>query len=864
MRQYQTFKRQHPGHVLFFRLGDFYELFDEDAILVHKVLGLTLTERGNGLPMAGAPYHAIESYLRRMIDRGYRVAVADQIQDPKDAKGVIDRAVTRVMTPGTLVEASLLDESAANRVAAIQRGAHEDHVLIAMAEVSTGEFQVLELPLPKLADEFTRLRVAELLAPQDPDGTTPEAILAAVRPAVRAVTLRPSWTFRLADARDLLVAHYRVQSMQGFGFDAGDPLLGPAGAVLRYLQETQPTGESRTLRHLRPPCRRQPEDFVTIDSVSLRSLEIERTMRSSKSEGSLLGSLTPPRTPMGKRLLREWLCFPRRDVNVIRARQNAVGAIVEDETLRDALSAALDHVQDVARIMARIAVGRSGPRDLVALGHSSAAARELSSLLEARPTLALLHVRLESASSVISALGRRLIEAIVPAPPGHAREGGVIRDGIDAELDECRSLQRDANEWLAKYQAQLIGETGIGSLKIGFNSVFGYYIEITNANVSRVPPSFTRKQTLRNAERYVTDELRRFEEKVTTAEARAIDRERTLFADLCREAAAETTPLLLYAEAVAELDVLAAFAATAVTRRYARPEMVDEPRLEIRAGRHPVLEGILGDRLVPNDCELGAPRPTLALITGPNMAGKSTAIRQAALIALLAHTGSWVPAEAATIGLVDRIFTRVGASDELHTGQSTFMVEMTETASILHHATPQSLVILDEIGRGTSTLDGLALAWAITETMASIGCRTLFATHYHELTSLPERLASVTNLQVSVREWGDEIVFLYRIIPGRADRSYGIHVARLAGLPQATLARAQAVLETLTVHTSETVPDLAKATARAPSSGDQLALFTEYLPHPALDALRRVKLEELTPLAAFDVLRGLREEAGGA
>jgi DNA mismatch repair protein MutS len=913
MRQYQRFKKEHPECVLFFRMGDFYEMFYDDAQLCHRVLGITLTQRTEGVPMAGVPYHAVESYLRRMIEQGHRVAVCEQIEDPRDAKGVVERAVTRVISPGTLVDESLLEESRANHIAAIQftEAGDKSNAVLALAELSTGSFTLHDLPADRVVDELARLAPSEILFVETADGNVPPRVARLKDSLGCALTARPSWTFRPTDALDILRAHYGVATLSGFGLREDDSAIAPAGALVRYLQETQPgAGEPSnaskpSLAHLRPPRRQSVDDFVTIDATSLRALEIERTMRTGGVEGSLLSTLQRCRTPMGKRLLRQWLCFPLRDIERIECRQRAVGAFMEDRDLADSLAELISSVQDVARIAGRIATGRANPRDLVALGKSVGQISAIADLLDARPAFKPVHDQLKYLAAELLPLAERIASMCVDSPPAHMREGGLVRDGADRALDESRALQRDANQFLARYQQRLVEETGIASLKVGYNRVFGYYIEITNAHARKsVPESFSRKQTLKNAERYVTPELKEWEEKISSAEERALAREQALFETLCVEAAAHVSHLSDFADAVATLDVLWSFADNAARFAFVRPVVVTEPVLHIAQGRHPVLDRILRDRFVPNDCELGkgggtegqetageentgasipppqsfsplVPQPlnpsvpsaaTLALITGPNMAGKSTYIRQVALITLLAHTGSFVPAESATIGLVDRIFTRIGASDELHAGYSTFMVEMTETANILHHATERSLVVLDEIGRGTSTLDGLSLAWAIAESLARVGCRTLFATHYHELTALAERLPAVRNLHVAVREWGapgsEEIIFLYRILPGRADRSYGIHVARIAGVPSETIDRARALLETLAVHSEEEFPREAAGAAGAPSSasaGAQLSLFTEYLDHPAIELLRTLELDGLSPLQAFDALRQLKE-----
>ncbi|MDZ4831501.1 MAG: DNA mismatch repair protein MutS [Phycisphaerae bacterium] len=880
MRQWLRFKRAHPECLLFFRMGDFYELFDRDAIVVHQALGLTLTERTKGMAMAGVPFHSAEGYLRRLIEQGFRVAICDQLQDPKDAKGVVDRGVTRLLTPGTLVDETLLDESRANELAAV--AVEGDRAAIALIELSTGAFTVVDAPTSRLADELQRLAPAEVLFAEETDGGSEGSIREALEVfrASRGAALspRPAWTFRPRDAADSIKGHFGVATLESFGLKLDEPALRAAGALLRYVLETQsseraPGEPSGTLAHLRPPRRLETGDFVVIDGTSLRSLELERTLRSGGAEGTLFATIDRCRSAMGRRLLRHWISFPLRRRDAIEARQRRIAAIVHDEMFADALGARVGGIQDVARIAGRVGTGRATPRDVVALGMSVGHIEALRDLLDARPAFAVDLAVFDAVREPLAPLAERIRRSCVEHPPAHLREGGLFKDGIDATLDEARSLQRDANTWLASYQKQLIDDTNIPSLKVGFNKVFGFYIEITHANVEKIPAIFSRKQTLKNAERYITPELKAFEDKVLTAESRAIERERTLFLELCTAIAAHAEALGRYADAVASLDALRSLADIARRERWAMPTIVDEPTLRIRDGRHPVLEAILRERFVPNDCDLGAATDSgggsLALITGPNMAGKSTFIRQVALIVLLAHIGSFVPATEATVGLVDRIFTRIGASDELHTGQSTFMVEMTETANILHHATRSSLVILDEIGRGTSTLDGLSLAWAIAETLAARGCRTLFATHYHELTSLAERLPSVTNLHVAVREWEDRVIFLHRILSGRTDRSYGIHVAKLAGLPRETIERASKLLETLAVETEEASSRARKVASestatpgREPPRDGQFGLFTEFLPHPAVEKLKAIQLDAITPMQAFDLLRELKRSAG--
>ena len=852
MRQFKRFKEQHPDCVLFFRMGDFYEMFYDDAKLAHKVMGVTLTQRTTGIPMAGVPYHAVEGYLRRMIQAGYRVAVCDQVEDPKHAKGVVARDVTRVITPGTLTDETLLEEGQTNPLAAVEF--HDDQASVAWAELSTGSFSFGTFSLDEITDEVARIGPSELLYIESDSGDKPN-LIDAIECANAA---RPAWQFRQDEARETLCRQFQVATLDAFGLADDDPAMGPASAIIHYLRETQKTEADGRIGHLQPPRRFARSEHLVIDQTSLRSLEIERTMRSGEVAGSLLGVINQCVTAMGKRTLRQWLCYPLCQKEPIELRQRAVGAMVEDSRFLNELRDVLDKVHDIERISARIAVGRATPRDLVALGNSAARAHDICELLAERPSVVAYHDRLAEVTERLTDLGGTITEACVESPPPHLREGGLISDGYDQQLDEQRSLQRDSNVWLAAYQKQLIEETGVNTLKVGYNKVFGYYIELSAANRDKAPDSWSRKQTLKNAERFITPDLKDYEGKVLSAKERAVSREQDLFAQICDAAQDRLNDLQSFAHIAAELDVLACFARRAVRHRYVKPEIVDDPVMQITGGRHPVLDELLGDQFVPNDVEFETNR-TLALITGPNMAGKSTYIRQAALITLLAHTGSFVPADAATIGLCDRIFTRIGASDELHAGQSTFMVEMTETANICHHATEQSLVILDEIGRGTSTLDGLSLAWAIAEYLARRSPRTMFATHYHEITQLADQYDNVTNLNVTVREWQDEIVFLHRIAPGKTDRSYGIHVAKIAGLPANIVTRANELLAQLEVSHNGSVGT--KFDAKLPgASAPQMSLFTEYIDHPAIDELRQIDVNAISPMQAFDLLRQLREQ----
>ena len=923
MRQFTRFKAEQPGCVLFFRMGDFYEMFGDDAVEMSRVLGLTLSERPKGVPLAGVPHHQLHNYLKRAVDAGYRVAVCDQIQDPKDAKGVVDRAVTRVVTAGTLVDEGLLSEEAATVAAVCPLDAKGGRRWAGAAvDLSTGAFTVFDCPWDALGEHLTRLAAREACYPE---GVVEEPDLdELLEDGAVALTPRAAWQFRVDEAHGGLCAHFGVKTLEGFGLGDGDASVPAAGALLAYLVETQSVavgaesavntgavntgetwaasggefqGQRRTLAHLRPPAREEESSVCRLDAVSLRALEVVRTIRSDaargegargegargEASGSLLGVFTGTpgllATPMGKRLIRSWLCRPLACADAILERQRRVATLVEDRTAAEKIGDALTRCPDLARVAGRVALGRATPRDIVALADGLERLPRVLDAISGAPAFAELASRLEDLQRTLAPLAESIRATCVDEAPATLAKGGLIRDGVDPELDEARGLQRDAGAWLADYQARLNEQHDLPSLKVGYNKVFGYYIELPAAQARRAPAEFTRKQTLKNAERYITPELKTFEDKVTTADDRALARERTLFAGLLAKAAEVVEPVGRCADAIAEIDTLSALAGKAAGRGWVRPTITDEPTLEIAAGRHPVLDELLGDRFVPNDTHLGRgdeSSPGLALITGPNMAGKSTYIRQTALLVLLASVGSYIPAEGATIGACDRIFTRVGADDALHRGRSTFMVEMTETAAILHNATPRSLVILDEIGRGTSTLDGLSLAWAIAETLAGDGAapgpRTLFATHYHELTEIAERAPGrVGNLHVQVREWTNkdgesEIVFVHRIGPGRADRSYGVHVARLAGVPASVTDRADEVLASLSVQDgsrveSAKVPARVKPAAQGKAGSDQMGLFTEFLPHPAVDRLRELKLETLSPMTAFDVLRELVDQS---
>ncbi len=794
MQQYREAKDRHPGMLLLFRMGDFYELFDEDAKLAAGILGLTLTSRDKSIPMAGFPHHQLENYLHKLLRAGHRVAVCDQVEDPAQAKGLVRREVTRVVTPGTITEDDLLDPRQSNHLLAVCPGHGQAAAGVAWLELSTGQFHAADVPWARLGDELARLAPAECLCAEK--HTTVVGELLGRLPVPPALTGRADWTFEDASARTTLHQHFGVLTLGGFGFDDGQPCLVAAGALLLYAQEML-KAQLGHIRRLKPYLAAQ---VLQLDEVTRRSLELTRTLRDGNRQGSLLGALDRTVTTMGARLLQEWLLAPLADRPAIEARHDAVAELMAEHGLRGDLRGALTEIHDLPRLTSRVSTGRATPRDLGAISRTLRLLPRVKAKVTARRAglLRELEDRIELCPNLRAALDAALVEEL----PLNPREGGLIKAGYHAELDELRNIARGGKEWIARFQTQEVERTGINSLKIGFNKVFGYYIEITHTHAQKIPADYQRKQTLKNAERYFTPELKEYEDKVLSAEDKGQEREYELFLQLRDLVAEQTACLLQNGEVLAHLDVLVSLAELAVSRQYVRPELCDEPVLSIKDGRHPVLEQTLPPgTFVPNDVLLGAESGTLWLITGPNMSGKSTFIRQVALLTIMAQMGSFLPARSARVGLTDRIFTRVGASDELSRGQSTFMVEMTEAANILNNATARSLVILDEIGRGTSTYDGVSLAWAITEYLhQQLGCRALFATHYHELAQLSTTLPNLRNYNVLVREWQEDIVFLHKIAAGSADKSYGIHVARLAGVPSGVLARAREVLEQLETH----------------------------------------------------------------
>jgi DNA mismatch repair protein MutS len=796
MKQFREAKAAHPGMLVLFRNGDFYELFESDAELGHRVLGLTLTKRDREIPMAGFPYHKLEHYLGLLLRAGHRVAVCEQLEEAQAGKKLIRREVNRVVTPGTVTEDELLDPRTPNFVAAICRGS-QGRVGAAWVDCSSGMFAATDTLQD--GDELSRIQPVELLVP-DRDGDFFASRLN------RRATCRPDWTFDAVTAKETLHEHFRVSTMAGFGFADDQPCLQAAGALIQYLRETM----KAPLGHLARLVPYRAERTLILDEVTRRSLELTRTLRDGSRNGSLLAAVDRTVTPMGARLLQDQLLAPLKDKSAIESRHEAVQELSRDHAFRGDVRKLFDETADLYRLTARAATARATPKDLAAVNRTLGLLPRFKTRLAGRRSGILR--QLDHSLDLCPELHAELCAALADDPPYQVKDGGAIRSGFHDGLDRLRQLATDGKAWMAKYQAEQIEASGIPSLKVAFTAAIGYYIEITNTHEHRVPPHYLHERTLKGAKRYTTPELREYQEQVLTAEERARGLEIELFGQLRDRVAAAAPRLIAAADALAMLDFLAGLAELAVTRNYVRPTMSDEPVLDIRDGRHPVLDQSLdAGQFVPNDARFGGEPGMFWLITGPNMSGKSTFIRQVALITLLAHVGSFVPASSAVVGLTDRIFTRVGASDELSRGQSTFMVEMTEAANILNNATPASLVILDEIGRGTSTYDGVSLAWAIAEHLHSeVGCRTLFATHYHELADLAESLPQLRNYNVEVREAGGEVVFLHKIAPGRADQSYGIHVAKLAGVPESVLARAAIVLNGLERRHQQPPPAPAK------------------------------------------------------
>jgi DNA mismatch repair protein MutS len=894
MRQYAAIKREHPNALLFFRLGDFYELFFDDAVLAARELQITLTsrnkEKGVAIPMCGVPYHAAEGYISKLIRRGFKVAVCEQVEDARLATKLVRREVTRVVTPGTAADSSLNAEEN-NFLAAVATVG--DRVGFAALDLSTGEFRATEFAGEsagrRIQEELEQLRPKEILygssAPlletsagsrpgssAAPDGRvarphtdTGTAPVARVSGSGWAETPLDDWIFAPDHAIPLLENHFGVLSLEGFGLAGKPAAASAAGAILYYIRSTQ----RGTLDHVDRIGFYERQNCLVLDAVTVRNLELIEPLFAGTDAGvTLFRCMDVTVTPMGKRLLRTWMLRPSLDPSEINGRLDSVEVQVKDTVRREELRRSLDGILDLERLLSRVTLETANPRDVLALAASLARIPKVRTVLAglSAARLSILHLALDE----LGDLREKIDRTLVPEPPLTLSDGGVIAGGVDHDLDELRDLSRNSKQYLAQVETRERERTGIGSLKVKFNSIFGYYIEISKANLHLSPADYERKQTLVNAERFTTPELKEYESKILDAQEKIVEIERRLFAELRSAVAGEAKRIRQTALALAEVDVLGCLAHIAALRNYCRPHFdeaekdADPGDLEIVEGRHPVIElqelAAGSERFVPNELFLDAATHNIVVLTGPNMGGKSTYLRQAALIVIMAQMGSFVPARAVRLGIVDRVFTRIGASDNLARGRSTFMVEMTETAAILHTATARSLILLDEVGRGTSTYDGLAIAWAAIEYLhARVRAKTLFATHYFELTELAEQLSGVKNYHVSVKETGGSVVFLRRVEPGAADRSYGIEVAKLAGLPNEVVVRAREVLAEHESSERRLSEHLTPGSSTEPERPTQLTIFTP-LTQPVLEKLRDVDLNRLTPLEALNLLAELKKQ----
>ena len=850
-RQYLRIKKRFPDTIVLFRLGDFYETFDDDAKLVSEVCDIVLTSRpvgkGERVPLAGVPYHAVESYLARLIAAGYKVAIVEQTEQ-EAPRGLMQREVVRVVTPGTVVEPALLEEKRNNYLAAVALGS--ERIGLAYADITTGEFRTTQFDGKQARqqawEELERLQPAEILI-------SDKAHLTLESAARFTFSEYPDWHFDHDNAERALLEHFGVASLDGYGCSGLPLAVSAAGTIVQYLAETQ----KAALQQLTQLSTYSTEAFMTLDAATRRNLELTSTIRSGSVRGSFLGVLDDTKTAMGARLLRHWLSQPLLNLAALQHRQDGVQAFYDDTPHRVALRNLFKRVADMERLTNRVVQYIARPRDLIGLRGSLQVVSEIIPLLQemaAEGSIPPPIDALDPCTEVITLIS----QAIVPEPPATLSAGGVIAPGFSSELDSVVNASRKAKEWVAGLERHERKRTDIKSLKVGYNKVFGYYIEVTKANLSKVPDDYVRKQTLVNAERFITPELKEHESLILNAEERRAELEGQIYRQVCEQVAAAASRMLSTAHALAELDVYAALAEVTQRNRYMRPTLNESDTIHIVNGRHPVVELTLHEEpFVPNDTQL-SPQEAILVITGPNMSGKSTYLRQVALIVLMAQIGSFVPADVAEIGLVDRIFTRVGAQDEISAGQSTFMVEMVETANILNHATDRSLLVLDEIGRGTSTYDGISIAWAVVEYIHNhprLQSKTLFATHYHELTELARFLPRVGNYNVAVAEEGDRVVFLHKIVPGGADRSYGIHVAQLAGLPKTVIRRAEEILKNLEEEVQRSPTG---AVPRRVTQVQQLSFLSAS--HPVLEELKALDITSMSPLEAINKLYELQEK----
>ena len=855
MRQYHVIKERYRDSVLFFRMGDFYEMFYEDAKVGSEILGIALTSRNNGragrVPLAGIPVKAAEEYINRLVQSGQKVAVCEQVEDPRTAKGIVKREVVEVITPGTIMAPGLLSTKVNNYLASIYPSG--DICGLAYIDISTGEFWVTELGVGEMRDELARIDPAEIVIPEE---GCEEWV--ALLPPTSSITPFQGWAFGFDSAEETMKRHFGVVTLEGYGCGEMKVGVSAAGGLLAYIGEVQPNG----LNQIKSLSTYDPAQSMVLDTKTIENLELLKPLRGSGTRGTLIGAIDLTVSPMGGRLLRRWILQPLMAIEEINLRQSALAELFDAPVLRREIRSLLKGFSDLERVSSRVASGRAGPRDLLSLKESIRLVPEVICRLKDESLERIWTVvgRLEDLQEVADLIER----AIVDDPPLTVGEGGLLRDGYDSELDRLRKVSKKGKEWIARLQEEERRKTGIQSLKVGFNRVFGYYIEVSKTNLEKVPANYIRKQTLVGGERFVTEALKEREVDILTADERANTLEYRIFSDIRDKVAGRVDAVQRLAGSIARLDVLCSLAEVAQKRGYCRPLVDRSERILIKEGRHPVVELLVQEeRFVPNDTSMDAAGDQVIILTGPNMAGKSTYLRQVGLIVLMAQMGSFVPAESARIGIVDRIFTRVGAVDDLARGQSTFLVEMTEAANILNNATRKSLVLLDEVGRGTSTFDGLSIAWAVTEHLAThlpVSARTIFATHYHELTELASRYTQVKNYNVMVKEWNGRVIFLRRIEEGRSDRSYGVEVARIAGLPSEVVERAREILNGLESGRMKGRP-IGDVPVKQVDGAQfqQMALFEETERRVA-EKLKALSLDGITPLEALNILQELQDE----
>ena len=858
MTQYYRIKEANPDTILLFRMGDFFETFEEDAKIASKVLGITLTRRANGaaedVPLAGFPHHAIDSYLPKLVRAGYRVAVCEQVENPKFAKGIVKREVIEVVTPGVAFSDKLLDHKKNNYLMAVCQ--KDEMAGISFSDISTGEFFAFEIPSTQISQHIESISPSEILV-QKRDKEFFTGLVQKLNPTIRISKL-DDWIFNFDYAKELLLMQFKTVNLKGFGIENFSVGIIASGAILNYLQETQ----KANLSHLNKISAHNPGEYMILDYSTKRNLEITFNIQEGGREGSLISILDKTQTAMGGRMLKKWISAPLIKLEPILKRQECVGDLLSNKMARTKLSELLKEIGDLERLISRICTGRANPREVVALKSSLKKIPSVIEYLKAFKveTLKQIKDKLNSLEELVS----KIQSALVDSPPASINDGGIIRSGFSEELDELREIAFHGKDWIAKLQKTEREKSGIPSLKVSYNKVFGYYIDISNAHKDKVPETYIRKQTLVNSERYITPELKEYEDKILNAEEKIYELESQLFNEIRLIAASDAETIQQNARYIAMLDCFISFADCAEAYKYVKPVITEDAKLNIVKGRHPVVEQILppGDKFTPNDCMMDNDDSQIVILTGPNMAGKSVYLRQAGLIVLMAQIGSFVPAELAEVGIVDRIFTRVGASDNIAAGESTFLVEMQEAANILNNASQKSLILLDEIGRGTSTFDGISIAWAITEYIhenSNVAAKTLFATHYHELNEMAEIFPRIKNYKVEVREYDDKVIFLHKVNPGSADHSYGIQVAQMAGLPLFVTSRAKEVLQNLESKELTPYEEKKEKLKKLKRVDSQISMF-EITDDKLRDELKKLEIDEITPVEALQKLNELKKK----